>query len=319
MSDPELSVTQEVTGVVDMGAESFSVDNLVVAESEKTETDTSAAEPEGATPAQEDAPTETDTVEAADPEGGDVDEDIVDSQQALPDDPPGVEKRIGKLTKKYRDQERLTVAEADRRRAAEAEAETLRAENETLKAEQEQAEIGDPPNEDHYDTEAEYLEALTDYKVDLRFAELDKKSKERATDQAAQNTKDAQDVVVTRTREALAAGADKYDDFSEVVGKLNVPTESLTVLQTLDNAADVAYALGSDPAKVDALSKMTPALVGAEMQKVSMNLKRRQITKAPAPIKPVGTEGTPIKTLDSMSNAEYRAYRDKQDRVKRGG
>ncbi len=316
MSDPKLSVSQEVAGIVDTGAESFSVDKLAVPKDQSESDDSAIEQGKERTPAPDENPSVEDHSEEVDAsKGGEVEE----KEQPQVSDPPGVEKRIGKLTKKYRDQERATAVEIQRRQAIEAEAEALRVENQKLKKLEQETTYNERPVEDDYDTEAEYLEALTDYKVNQKFVGLNERLQQEL---AAKENAEAQKAYVEqveRIKKSLSPGQTAYADWDDVIEGLEIPTATLPILEILDNAADVVYALGSDPAKANALSEMSPALAGAELQRISMNLKNRKTPNAPKPIKPVGTSGSSIKTLENMSNAEYRKFRDKQDKARRSG
>jgi len=237
----------------------------------------------------------------------DVDTDVDDQDKNLP---KGVRKRIGKLTAKFRAQERAAAEEAARRTAAEQEAQALRERIEAL--EKAKIEQGKPPEIDDFDTEAEYLEALTDYKIELR---LSKEKEAARTKEAARNSFERE----SRIRSALQKGAEKYPDFNKVIADLEIPTDSLPVFEMLDNAGDVAYELGKKPNLAKSLSSMPPALAGAKLQEISLSIKQRKITKAPEPIRPVASQGGHVKTMENMSMAEYRAYRDRQEKKARGG
>lgn len=318
MSEPGNSVSQGVTGVIDTGAESFSVDNIQPAETNVNPGSNAPAEVKAEVQQEDTQLPDGDAVETQsgdDPETGEdnfTDHDTDhDAEFMREDDPKGVQKRIGTLTRKYREQERLTETEIQRRIDAEREAEALRVENEALRKQPEQ--VREKPKYEDFNSEEEYLDALTDWKVDQRLAKNEAERREKDLERAQVNLEQIDADRARRINEAMEKGIEKYPDFKRTVENVQIPTATLPVLETLDNAADVAYHLGKNPNQAAKLSNMDPVRAGAELQRISSSLKSRKITNAPDPIKPVSSKGGHVKSIDEMSMAEYNAYRKKQD------
>lgn len=293
MSDPATSVSQELPGVIDTGEESFSVDFVTETVEDKSRVSTPAEEKDTSKPDPKDGE------EPSEPE--------VEPEEELPS---GVKKKLSKLTRKRRDAERATEAEVKKREGVETELETLRKEVETLK----EASTPKEPVLDDFDTEDEFIEAKVKWKVGIErsAAKLEREEKKKE-----QKEKDLQDLETDRGKKiqtALKKGSDKYDDFDEVISGVDIPTSTLSVFESLDNPADVAYYLGENPDTADSLNKMDAARAGAELQRISTKLKPNKSTKAPDPITPLSSTGGNLKSLENMGMAEYNKARDKQDK-----
>jgi len=286
--EPATSTSQQLAGTVDTGEESFSVDFITPIVDDKSG---------DSAPAKEVTP-------ASDEGGEEHDKDDLSKE----DDPAGVTKRIGKLTKARRTAERETVVEREKREKAETELADLRTKHEALEAAA--SNESEKPDIEDFDTDNEFNEALMDWKLDQREKKV---ANEPVADPEIKPTQ-----VNKKIQASLKEGAKKYSDFDEVTEGLEIPTETLSVFSNLNNAGDVAYYLGKNPDIADDIAGMDAASAGAELQKISTNLKSKKSTNAPAPINPVtGTSGG-IKTLEQMNQGEYNRARTKQEKEGRG-
>lgn len=294
--EPATSTSQQLAGVIDTGEESFSVDFI---------TQTVAEKSGGSVPAEEKEVTLTSN------EGGEEHEEApkeeAPKEEVLKSDPVGVTKRIGKLTKARRTAERETVLERERRERVETELADLKAKNETLEAATEK------PNMEDFDTDYEYNEALMDWKLDQREKKLAAEKPEVKEEPTPKQTQ-----VDRKIQASLEKAAEKYPDFDKVTEGLEVPTDTLPVFSRLENAGDVAYWLGKNPDIADEISGLDAASAGAELQKISINLKPKKTTNAPKPNEPVSGTGGGIKNLEQMSQGEYNRARSKQEKERRG-
>jgi len=227
-----------------------------------------------------------------------------------------VEKRIGKLTKKWRTTER----ERDFERAKRLEAETELAK---LKS---QIPSADKPKRDDFEDEAEFLEALTDWKVESKLKThsevVTKKIGEDAEKQAATE-------IEQELEEISEKGQDKYEDYSTVVfDKDLVLTQGMveTALLT-DIAEDILYYLGKNPDISAAIGEMSALKAAKEIGKIEARLvaekkkpdekkadppaPAKKLTQTPEPIDPVRSTGAIDKDPSQMSAKEYRAWREK--------
>jgi hypothetical protein len=170
------------------------------------------------------------------------------------------EKRVDNLTARLREAER---------RATEAEA---RVSGQPVKApsiEEVTAKKPDPAQFEYGAADPEYLEAITDWKLELRDAKTNA-DREKQGEEGKKVA--AQQEVVAKLHEGMAAiektGAEKYDDFEEKLGAAVEARggEPLHPMVSVGIAvspagADVAYKLATDEAaadKIESLAKTNP-------------------------------------------------------------
>ena len=227
-----------------------------------------------------------------------------------------VEKRIGKLTKKWRTTERERDFERAKRLEAEAELAKLKS----------QIPAADKPKREDFEDDAEFLEALTDWKVESKLKThsevVTKKIGEDAEKQAATE-------IEQELEEISEKGQDKYEDYSTVVfDKDLVLTQGMveTALLT-DIAEDILYYLGKNPDISAAIGEMSALRAAKEIGKIEARLvaekkkpdekkadppaPAKKLTQTPEPIDPVRSTGAIDKDPSQMSAKEYRAWREK--------
>ena len=83
-----------------------------------------------------------------------------------------------------------------------------------------------------------------------------------------------------------------------------------------DNPVDVLHYLGQDPEEADRISRLNPFKMAAEMTKIANRLAqpKAQLSRAPAPIKPIGGSAKPSGDDiydENMSDEQYWAAREK--------
>lgn len=299
------SISTGAVGPVDDGSESFTVG----AASEEVEEKGSDAPAEK--PVDEDGDTKDgDGADQPETDKGKKPADFDDED--IPDDklPKGVLKRLDKMRRKQGDSER--------------EAERLRMENETLrKAQQQQKDIGDKPKPSDYETDADYIDAVTDWKVNKAMAEREQKEADR---RAEENKKRSDYEAEERHREIqkkLKDGEKKYQDFKDVVFKDNVPItpQIVEISGHFDNVADVFYYLGKNIEEAVDIARSGPAVQALALKEISdkLKIKEKKTTKAPAPIKPISSTGAGLKDLENMSYPEYCKARAKAEKEAKGG
>ena len=227
-----------------------------------------------------------------------------------------VEKRIGKLTKKWRTTERERDFERAKRLEAEAELAKLKS----------QIPSADKPKREDFEDDEEFLEALTDWKVESKLKThsevVTKKIGEDAEKQAATE-------IEQELEEISEKGQDKYEDYSTVVfDKDLVLTQGMveTALLT-DIAEDILYYLGKNPDISAAIGEMPALKAAKEIGKIEARLvaekkkpdekkadppaPAKKLTQTPEPIDPVRSTGAIDKDPSQMSAKEYRAWREK--------
>ena len=178
---------------------------------------------------------------------------------------------------------------------ARAEAAYLRGQMDAIKPKEEaQAKpIDGRPSVDQFDSYDEYVEALTDWKLEQREAKKENSKVESSW----------------RERESLAQN--KYEDYDEVADiKQLLPTPAMaqTILQ-LELGADVLYWLGKHPQENARIRALSPLAAAAALGKIESQLAKPtpkpKTTQAPAPISPVTPVGTgnPVK-----QSSRYESY-----------
>ena len=216
-----------------------------------------------------------------------------------PKDP--VQKRIDELTKKRRDAERLADNEKTKRLELEQELEKLR---------NAQGQDGKPRPED-FDTEAEFVEALTDWKLDQKAQKSTKEATEGKEKEEIEKTSEALDAKMERGRK-------KHADFDTLVLADNLKISPVMVDTILfsDAAEDVLYYLGQHPDESAKIAAMPPLRVAHELGKIEARLNapppRKKTTQAPDPIYPVQTSAVGDKDPANMTPKEYRAWRERE-------
>ena len=159
----------------------------------------------------------------------------------------------------------------------------------------------------------DYLEALTDYKVELKIKE--KEGKELF----AQKQKE----VVKLQQEAKELHAD-YDESEKTFfshGLASVPQFQELLLDS-ENPAELSYYLGKNPQELDKLGAMNEAqaarYLGALEVKIlnqSLEPTKKVVSNAPAPITPLGSAKSSSVVTDisqAKSMAEYVKLREAQ-------
>jgi len=232
-----------------------------------------------------------------------------------PPDPASLQAEIDAL------EERRKKAEEDarywRRQKAEARKDYF-TQPETPPAGKPQAEPSDlkRPDPDSYDDYNQYVEALTDYKVEVKRREWDREEHQK-TQSATQQQRQA------KLQDGINRGYEKYDDFEDVALDPSVPITPMVtdILADSEMPADVAYYLGKNRPEAVKISRMTPTAAAREIAKIEMKLTAtpadpkptKKTTSAPPPINPVGSNAPASgKDPEHMSQAEFNAWREKQ-------
>jgi len=107
------------------------------------------------------------------------------------------------------------------------------------------------------------------------------------------------------------AGAEKYEDFEDVVFSqdVKITQDMANAIFEIDDSelqVDVAYYLGNNPKEASKIAKLSKGRQIAEIAKLEMKVTakpaaKKQVSKAPAPIKPVGGAKT---TTDGFIEGE---------------
>lgn len=229
----------------------------------------------------------------------------------------GFQRRIDKITKQ--------------RAQAEQERDLLREENLRLKQAQvppketaqgqqaAAAEAAGKPVPDSYASVAEYMEALTDWKIEQR----EKKSEiVKKTEQAKTSFHNKMQEFHKKSTEFHKATA----DFNEVAAEFDetypsgMPHAMLDMFADSDHGPQMMYEIAKDHSEFERLKGLSPIQLAREIGKREAKFsdnpgvkqpQKNTTTKAPAPMKPVkGSAAVSNKNPGDMNMAEYNAWRD---------
>jgi hypothetical protein len=172
------------------------------------------------------------------------------------------------------------------------------------------------PERKDFKTDAEFDEAIFDYRYQVRRAkEVQRQAQEASAAQLKENFENYQS--------AVADFKEEHDDWDEVVNK-SIPIHESVYLAVmeLENGPDVTYYLGKHPDYARRLAEMTPLSAAMEVGRLSTRLKtgarepsaagdgarQKPRTRLPEPVKPVSTAAT-SSTLTSSEAAKKRDFR----------
>lgn len=169
------------------------------------------------------------------------------------------------------------------------------------------------PSENDFQTHAEYLEALTDWKVDQRLTAS--KSAEVAKSVKEQQAKSLQEFVAKEQD-----FRSKTPDFDEVMADADgVEATAAVIEEVINSGPELKYYLAKNPDEVERLNKLGPLALAREVGRIESRFTSSQqktavkTTAAPPPPNPTGkSSATSTKDPGEMSPAEYRAWRAKQ-------
>lgn len=239
---------------------------------------------------------EVETEPESDPEDTKQEEPKEDGDEERPKG-KGFQKRISQLTQKIRGLE----AEIQKRSTAP----EPKPEVATPKSE-------GKPSPDNFNSYEEYVEALTDYRVEQRLL----KQREEAQQQEAQAQ---QKQILDRWNEQSEAAREKFEDFDEVLNSVPPPPPAIQyAIMSSDQAAEVAYHLAQNPKELARIAKLEPLAAAREIGKLEVKLSKPvtppatpkpKVTSAPAPIKPVGGQAkAPRSITDQELIDDYPAW-----------
>jgi hypothetical protein len=260
---------------------------------------------------QEDEKAEETPPEAAKPDVSATSEEKVVEKQ--PEKKDGVQKKIDKLTRQWREEERARIA-------LETELRILKEQKEEKKSAPVAAD--NPPKEEDFASYAEYVEALTDYKVEQKLEKkLESKRAEEIQKQAELLRAEEEIERSKKFRSTVDAGEERYPDFMDTT--VNNPELVVTPLMMdaaleSDHSTDIFYFLGNNPSEARRIANLSsPVTVAREILKLETKFKGKKTTNAPSPIEPVVGAAVHKKSADEESMDEYVARRNKEEQLRR--
>ncbi len=245
--------------------------------------------------------------ENEDDESSEADETDEDEQkEKKPKKNGGYQKKINKLTGKLsaKDQE-IEDLKAQLAKGSKPESE--------IKSEKVTSVSDQKPNPDNYDTHAEYVEAVADYKLDQREKERVSKEKEDQVKTEYQKSTQAFQSKVIEFKQVAK-------DFDEVLEDIDDIPMSISLKDSIlssDNGPKILYELAKNRDEYMRINSLNYGAAAREFGKLeaayakSEKNAEKKTTKAPPPIDPIGSKGSvkSAKNPDDMSYQEYKAYR----------
>lgn len=209
--------------------------------------------------------------------------------------PEGVKKRIDKVTR----QKYEAIAESNR----------LKAELEQLKAQF--APKQEAPDISQFDTMDDYVEALTEYKLQQKAQSAQSQQAKQTQEQAI-----AQDWVA-KVDKARSVAPD-FDEVFSNVADVPFAQVALDAVAQHPKGAEIAYILGKDPSEAYRIAALAPyqQLMAIGEVAARANLpKPKTVSTAPAPVKPVS--GGASNSAQPADIDEWVKWRNNQIRQKR--
>jgi len=185
------------------------------------------------------------------------------------------------------------------------------------------------PQRAKFKSDAEYEEAMFDYRYQLRrqkemqeqFVAAQKQQQEATAAQLKENFENYQS--------AVADFKESHDDWDDVVNQALPIHESVYLaVMELENGPDVTYYLGKHPDYARRLAEMTPLSAAMEVGRLSTRLKtgapdpsaagngarQKPRTRLPEPVKPVSTaaSSSTLSSADAAKKRDFRAFKQAQ-------
>jgi hypothetical protein len=177
-------------------------------------------------------------------------------------------KAIGKKHREMKEAEEFAAAQYSERKLAEQRADQLQAALDAAKGKPaEKAEEVAKPDRQNFGTETEYVEALTDWKVDQALAK-------HAAEQAKQAQERSFAEMEATAKQRIQDAIKLVPDFKEVTGSSDeiIPPAVAGYMQESEMFAELGYHLAKHPELVVSLSKLKPALQLVQIGKIESTL-----------------------------------------------
>lgn len=212
-------------------------------------------------------------------------EELNDSNKDKPRKKGGFQRRIDKLNSRISDKDK----EVEYWKA-----QALKDANAEKKVEVESKVISEgKPIADNFDTHAEYVEALTDWKTEQKF-------KEREQNAEKVNLQNERQKIVAAYNERAKSFSEKNEDYFDVIESVDDIPLSVTVqeiLLTSENSAELTYELAKNRDELARICKLSPLAAAREIGRIETRLAKasdskpsesKKITNAPKPIETIG-------------------------------
>lgn len=172
-----------------------------------------------------------------------------------------------------------------------------------------------PPKRDDFDSFEEYLEARSDWRTDQKFAERMAQQNEvslrKAEEVSAQEQSRRFYAQMDKARESIA----DFDEVMDAASEAPVTQTMRAAIMESEVGALLTYHLAKNPAEAQRISRLSPVAQFKAIGAIEATLQRKpepQVSKAPAPIKPLSGGSGGVADPAKMPMEDYIAHRKKQ-------
>ena len=182
-----------------------------------------------------------------------------------------------------------------------------------MQKQQQQPKAEGRPSRDKYSNDEDYVDALTDWKVNQKMEGVKQELQQHQTQSQSQAEWGSK---INQARKEYA----DYDAVMEDAQDIPINKPVADAIQSSDLGADVAYYLAKNPDEAERINSLSPIAAAREIGRIESYVEyektqakaKTPVSRAPTPIKPVRTSGSASKSLEDMTMAEYVAFRNKQ-------
>jgi hypothetical protein len=173
---------------------------------------------------------------------------------------------------------------------------------------------GGEPDPSKFQDYADYLRAVSRYEAEQVLTRTVERNQQ---ERAAMSQQERQRALQENFGRQIETGSQKFADFDEVALDPSVPISAnmAQVIAESEVGADLAYYLGKNKAEAARIAQMSALGAAKELGKIEMKLAATpavaEVSKAPAPVEPVGNRAAVSKDPGEMSAAEFAAWRKK--------
>lgn len=177
-----------------------------------------------------------------------------------------------------------------------------------------QAQQDAPPKREDYDDYEAFLKAEARFEARQEMQQFTRAQQERAQNERRVQS-ESQQVAryqsdLNKARETIA----DFDDVLDAAGDVPVTQTMRAAILESDVGALLTYHLAKTPAEAERISKLSPARQAMAIGAIEAEITRKaapQVSKAPAPIKPISGSSGGHADPSKMSMDEYSAWRAK--------
>ena len=169
---------------------------------------------------------------------------------------------------------------------------------------------GEKPDRDQFEDPDEFTAALAAYQS---VSAISKREEDAAQADVETAAKEAAAIRNEDWADQVNDAKSRHEDFEAVAFSAPISDEVANIIPTVENGADVAYHLGSNPAEAQRISALPATQAAIEIGRISASLSvppPKTKTNAPPPINPVQGSGSPAPNTDKMTPQQWREFRE---------